>query len=187
MDLTFIKSYLHGDKKQLITNILAVESVVCFCFVICSFIVGNTSNVGFNCVLTGFLNVAFIIGSYYVTHQSKSPIAVGFLIGVSAMMTILSFMTAVYWGQLSRCEKVSYSVAHYSCTNRGAYAAVCTFSVFLFLIQVAFTAIITVFRGDFITAESSSYQDISSSSTHPYDVPGATSQFTPQSVASADL
>jgi hypothetical protein len=77
MDITLIKSYLvNGNKKDLLHAAILVEGVITFAFVISSFVVAGTANAGFNCVLTGFLNIAFIAGSYYVIENSKAPIAV---------------------------------------------------------------------------------------------------------------
>jgi uncharacterized membrane protein HdeD (DUF308 family) len=78
MDLNFLTNYLHGDKKQLMTIIIAVEAVVAGCFAICSWVVAGTANNGFNVVLVGLLNIAFVVGSYYVIKSSKVPLAVMF-------------------------------------------------------------------------------------------------------------
>lgn len=74
-----IKSYLHGNKQELLLNAVSVEAVLTFCFVICSFVVAATANAGFNCVLTGLLNMAFVAGSYFVLKNSRAPIAVSIL------------------------------------------------------------------------------------------------------------
>jgi hypothetical protein len=66
------------------------------------------------------------------------------------MMTLLNFMTAVYWGELSHCKKVVSTTAGYTCSNREAYAAVCAFAVFLFLTQGLFTICLVMWRGEFI-------------------------------------
>lgn len=71
-----LKAQLQGNKQELLVNIVKVEAVITFALVICSFVVAATANAGFNCVLTAFLNVAFIGGSYYVLKNSKAPIAV---------------------------------------------------------------------------------------------------------------
>lgn len=197
---TLIGNFASADKKDVMKLIIFVEAVATFAFVICSFVVAGTANVGFNCVLTGFLNIAFVAGSYYVINNSKSPIAIGFLIGTSGMLTILSFMTAVYWGQLSRCDEYysAYNITQYTCANKAAYGAVCAFSVILFLLQGAFTVVVVIARGDLIN-ETGLYDDISSnmhnqnqsSSQHvnnvfPYEFQrGATSTFDPP--PSADL
>ncbi len=98
------------------------------------------------------------------------------------MMTFLNFMTAIYWGQLSRCESLSYSIAQYSCSNRSAYAAVCAFSVFLFLLQGFFTVGVILWRGELIN-EAGGYDEISNS--NPYDASGPMSY--PSAAPSADL
>ncbi len=71
-----IKAQLQGNKQELLLNIVKVEAVITAALVICSFVVAATANAGFNCVLTGFLNAAFVAGSYYVLKNSKAPIAV---------------------------------------------------------------------------------------------------------------
>lgn len=78
------------------------------------------------------------------------------------MMCALIFLTSVYWGQLSKCDKLSYSISQYSCSNRIAYGAVCAFAVLMFLIQFAFTTALILWRGDLIS-EAGLYDDISSS------------------------
>lgn len=188
MDL--IKSYLNaGNKQELFIAAIALEGVFTFCFVICSFVVASTANAGFNCVLTGLLNVALVGGSYHVIKTSKAPIAVGFLIGSSAMITILNFMTAIYWGNLSKCEVISDDLAGYSCDNSSAYGAVSAFAVLLFLIQSIITSGLIIFRNELIN-ETGLYDDISTSSTHaptfPYETPTAPGQFA-QPAPSADL
>mmetsp|Transcript_28505 Transcript_28505/g.39252 ORF Transcript_28505/g.39252 Transcript_28505/m.39252 type:complete len:190 (+) Transcript_28505:2-571(+) len=189
MDITFIKSFLAtGNKKDFLHAAIVLQGVITFAFVISSFVVAGTANAGFNCVLTGFLNAAFTAGAYYVVENSRAPIAVGFLIGSSAIMTVLNLMTAVFWGQLSKCEAVSWYIAQYSCNHKTAYGAVCTFAVLLFLVQLIFTAALTFWRGEIIN-ETGLYDDISSSSSHPasqpYETVHSTGKYpTPQS---ADL
>jgi hypothetical protein len=107
---------------------------------------------------------------------------IGFLIGSGAMMTLLNFMTAIYWGQLSWCETIPTSVSHYSCSSRFAYSAVSFFSVVIFFLQGAFTAAVGMWRTELMN-DSAGYDEISAHSTHsnPYETPaGAFS-------ASADL
>ncbi len=74
MDL--LKSYLNGNKQELFVGVIFAEAVFTFAFVVCSFVVSTTANAGFNCVLTGLLNIAYIGGSYHVVKSSKAPIAV---------------------------------------------------------------------------------------------------------------
>lgn len=76
---SFIRSYQHGNKHELLMGVAGLEAIFTIGFVISSFVVAGTANAGFNCVLTGFLNVAFIAGSYYVLKKSKAPIAVSLI------------------------------------------------------------------------------------------------------------
>ena len=83
------------------------------------------------------------------------------------MICALNFLTAVSWGQLSKCQKISYSVDHYSCSNRVAYGSVCAFAVLLFLVQFAFSIASILWRGDLIS-EVGLYDDISAGSGATY-------------------
>lgn len=74
--LDLLRSYLNGNKLDLLVVGIAFEALCIIPFVICSFVVADTANAGFNCVLTGFLNIAFAAGSYHVLVNSKAPIAV---------------------------------------------------------------------------------------------------------------
>jgi hypothetical protein len=72
-----IKEILKGGNKQnLLMGLIAIETIITFAFVVSCFVVSSTANAGFNAVLTAFLNVAFVGGSYYVLKKSKAPIAV---------------------------------------------------------------------------------------------------------------
>ena len=67
-----------ATKQELLLYTIYLEAFFTFPFIICSFVVAGTANAGFNCVLTGLLNVALVGGSYYVIKNSKAPIAVRF-------------------------------------------------------------------------------------------------------------
>lgn len=164
------------DKKQTLIAGSAACAFFSFPFLVCSFVVAGTANAGFNAILTTILNIAFAGESYYIVKNSKTPIAVrmsqiislnaysfvqvGFLIGSSVMMTLLNFMTAIFWGQLSHCEKVSVTVAQYSCGNRAAYAALCSFAVFIFVTQFLYSVAVILWRGELIS-EAGAYEEIS--------------------------
>ncbi len=76
MDVDAIRKVLAGNKSDLLMAVVGLEGIVTFAFVICTFAVATTANAGFNVVLTGFLNIGFIAGSYHVIRKSKAPIAV---------------------------------------------------------------------------------------------------------------
>jgi len=176
-----------GDRKQTFTLIIAGEGFLALPLTICCFVVAGTANAGFNAVLTALLNIAFIAGSYYVVNNSKTPIAIGFLIGASVMITLLNFMMSVYWGQLSKCQVLSSSVAQYSCSNPDAYGAVCAFSVMMFLVNVAFTSLMIMWRGELISDVGAydAYDNLPTGSSHGG---GVASPYEPSKAAqSADL
>ena len=87
---------------------------------------------------------------HYVIDQ------IGFLIGSTTMIALLNLMTAIYWGQLSGCKGIGGTLAGYSCNNTDAYGAVSAFASLLFIVDVAFTAALVVWRDDFIEDSSAS-------------------------------
>ncbi|GAB5029846.1 Hypothetical protein NocV09_00104580 [Nannochloropsis oceanica] len=112
------------DHEKLITAGLLLQGVFVLCYTICSFVVASTANMGFNAVLTALLYIFYVAGTYHVLQRSKMPLAIGFVLGVSVMITFLSLMTAIFWGQLSNCSPGYYDVKRYSCTVAGAVATV---------------------------------------------------------------
>ncbi len=92
--------------------------------------------------------------------------------GCSAVIAFLSLLTAVYWGQLSKCETVSSSVAQYSCSQRIAYAFVCVFASILFVMQTVWTVCLVKWRGELIN-EIGLYDDIGGTSNAFPGIPGS--------------
>jgi hypothetical protein len=109
---------------------------------------------------------------------------VGFLIGVSGMMSVLSLMTAVYWGQLSKCEVVKNDISQYSCTQKVGYGAVSAFASLLFIVQSVFFGALIAWRGEIIEDDGGggsfggSYGDLRpfSDSSGKYDTVSTSSQ-----------
>jgi len=122
---------------------------------ITSLAVSDTPNAGFNIVLTSLLFELFTLGGLYVLTKSQSPVAVGFLLGVGTMMTIMGLMTAIYWGQLSGCTQILNSIdissdviSQYACNHKGGYRAICIFSTLLFLLSGGFTGLLAVCKDE---------------------------------------
>ena len=61
---------------------------------------------------------------------------VGGVMGAGVMISFLTFMTSIFWGQLSFCEIVTESISHYSCEHKMAYSVTCFFATVMFLFQV---------------------------------------------------
>lgn len=102
-------------------------------------------------------------------------------------MSVLNFMTAIYWGQLSRCTG---NILNY-CTNPAAYRAVSAFSVLIFLLQSAVCAAIVLWRNELISEEGGLYDDVSGGSSQPHLAGGAYEHLKgspyPSATTSADL
>ena len=136
-----------GEKHdKLMLGLLGI-SVFTFALLICSFVVAGTANAGFNIIMSSFLNIGFIMGGYHVVKNSKTPIAIGFLIGCASGLSVLNFTNGVYWGQLSHCDRSVGGSTQYSCTNPTAYGAVSAFSVLLFVSQAIMACFLVAWRG----------------------------------------
>jgi uncharacterized membrane-anchored protein YitT (DUF2179 family) len=119
---------------------------------------------GFNVVLTALLNIVFIIGSYFVIRNHRTQfsvrneflsaphlrVQVGVLVGVSMMMTIISLMTAVFWGQLSNCDPVPEEIEQYSCSQPTAYGVVSALAAMLFVVQIIFSGALIVWKSEVV-------------------------------------
>mmetsp|Transcript_25546 Transcript_25546/g.43082 ORF Transcript_25546/g.43082 Transcript_25546/m.43082 type:complete len:224 (-) Transcript_25546:72-743(-) len=153
-----------SDKRQILQLSLIVQSLFVFCFSITAFLVSSTANAGFNVVLNAFLNVGFVGGSFYAV-KAKAPIAIGFLIGVTMMMAMLDLMTAIYWGNLSHCTKITDEVLEqYSCQNRTTYQAVCVFASILCILKTVFVVALVKWH-QLLIDETGVYGNISQDST----------------------
>eukprot|EP00981_Chlorochromonas_danica_P000040 scaffold26_cov159-Ochromonas_danica.AAC.3 len=133
------------SKQDILLGVVIFQAICAVPFLICSIVVSGTANAGFNCVLTSFLNIAYVAGAFFVVRNSKAPIA--------------NLMTAIYWGQLSHCKQVNRSIAQYSCSNPTAYGAVSAFASLLFIAQTALVAIIVIWRA-YLIQEVSTYVGI---------------------------
>jgi hypothetical protein len=171
------RELLSGQRESLVKATMLC-GVLCFPFAICAFVVAGTANAGFNVVLTAFIQIAFQSGAYYVLNMlpTRSSMMVGFLIGCSAMLTLMMLMCAIYWGQLSNCEKMREDINQYSCDNPTGYGAVCFFGSLLFIIQVFFTYGLVIWRDEITSLEESNYNSLPSTIGHgiesPYDEHG---------------
>jgi len=79
------------------------------------------------------------------------------------MVTLLNFMTCIYWGQLSHCTVYTDDdivLQQYSCDNKTAYGATSVFASFLFLLQACYSFAIYMWRGELIS-EVGLYDEIS--------------------------
>ena len=144
--LALFVSPLPRDKLILLLGVLGALS---FGLTLCAFAVAETANAGFNILFSSFMNVAAIVGTYHVLRTSKTPIAIGFLIGVWSALAALNLMNCVYWAQLSRCtvEDADTDLAQYTCTSPYTYAAVSALSALMAATQTVTAALTAAWRG----------------------------------------
>jgi hypothetical protein len=66
------------------------------------------------------------------------------------MMTIISLMTAVFWGQLSNCDPVPEEIEQYSCSQPTAYGVVSALAALLFVVQIIFLGALIVWKCEIV-------------------------------------
>lgn len=150
--------------RNVLICLAAIMVVFTLPFMICSFVVASTANAGFNVVLTGLLMIIWECGSIWLMNKGPQAMSHGFLIGVSFVMFFLTFMTAIYWGQLAACD-TSYNgdLSQYTCTNISAMQGVCAFAVLMWIMEWPFLVLIIQHRNTII--KETSYDDIGAGGT----------------------
>lgn len=80
-------------------------------------------------------------------------------------MAFLNLTTAIYWGQLSQCDRsLNEKAPQYSCEDTTAYGAVAAFASMLFTIQLMLTVVMFLWRGDLIS-EKDVFEGVSNTSS----------------------
>jgi hypothetical protein len=100
---SFISHLMYAERRQLLTYGVYVQAGILIPLTLTSFSVSGTANFGFNAIFILLLNIGFVAGAHHLVEKGGSPIAIGFLIGVSSMLTCINFMGSIFWGQLSGC------------------------------------------------------------------------------------
>ena len=138
------ESALVNPKKAMNLNlVLQLCASVCFCLT--SIFLRHFSNVGFQLIITALANLTFCVGAFYVINRQPDSMSVGACLGSGIVISVLSLITAVYWGELSKCEEIDVSIRKYTCDNKAAMRVMCFFAVLLFIFQVSNdTAIMTL-------------------------------------------
>lgn len=128
-------SALVNPKKAMNLNlVMQLGASVCFCLT--SVFLRHFSNVGFQLLITALANLTFSMGAFYVINRQPDSMSVGACLGSGVVISILSLITAVYWGELSKCQEVDVSIRKYTCDSRSAMRVMCAFAVVLFMLQV---------------------------------------------------
>lgn len=146
---TWINDLLLHRKMTLI-KLTYVMGALSIPFVLCAFMVGGTSNNGFNVVVTSLMTLTFAGGAYFLlkVRESCEPLQYGFLVGCSTVMTMQVLMSAIFWGQLANCDTQAKEVAQYTCDSPATYSLVSLLASLLFIFQSIFTAACVLWRDD---------------------------------------
>jgi len=161
-------TFFSWDPQTLLDALLAVNFLLSAIFLLCAFLVSSTANAGLVAVMSGFIFLAYPIWAYVATHSYKTHVAVGAALGSGTLCVFVSLMTIVFWGQLSVCEKISYTIRKYSCSNKIAYRAVCMLAILIFIAQLLFVLFLAHFRS-VVLKEMLEYEQLSNDDTTPID------------------
>ena len=134
-----VDSTLVNPKKTININLVA-QLAVASCICLTSIFLRHFSVVGFQLLITGLGNVLFALGSFWIVNKKPDSLSVGAALGSGVVISFVSLITAVYWGELSRCEVVDVAIRKYTCESKGAMRSLCLFSVMLFFLQVLLTS-----------------------------------------------
>lgn len=99
----------------------------------------ETPYVGFNAALTAGVDVVFTFVAIVILNKTPSAFSIGFLVGSSLVVLVLSFQGAIFWG-LS---------AHQNARKNASYAA-CTIHTLIFIIQAVVTTVVVKSKEDVI-------------------------------------
>ena len=89
--------------------------------------------------LTCWHTYIYIAFYWKIFHIKYILSKIGVLMGLSVGLIFLSLMTAIFWGQLSDCKEIAFTVSAYSCSHRNAMKSISVFSSFSFIVEVSKT------------------------------------------------
>lgn len=140
------------DEPQYMRNVLSglsgIMLVFTAAFFICALVVASIDNAGFNVVLTGLLLCVWEVGAMWLLKRGPHETSLGFLIGVTVVISLITIMTAIYWGQLAGCDTDSDGdYDQYSCNNKSAMRGVAAFASIIWVLQLPFTYLLVQRRG----------------------------------------
>ena len=95
----------------------------------------------------GFVFVFIIPVLYHLLRSSSDHFTYGISIGITSVLSIITFQYAVFWGEYSHCTNINPTDAHQDvhrmshklgvdCHNRHAMSAVCVFASCLFTLHI---------------------------------------------------
>ena len=115
-------------------------------FLILGFVVANTANETVPLFASASVFISFPLWSYYVIHRLPTHVTVGASLGAGLLLVFISLQNAMFWGSLSVCQKVNYSIKQYSCNSKVTYRGLCIVSILLVLAHLVFVVLLAQFR-----------------------------------------
>ena len=92
------------NHKDLIDGTLYFQTVVCFCYMISSFVVASNIYAGFDAVVLGLVYAGFIVTTYYGVRFTPSRTFYGAVLGGAIILCFMSLQSSIFWGQYAHCE-----------------------------------------------------------------------------------
>ncbi|CAN0537263.1 unnamed protein product [Ectocarpus sp. 12 AP-2014] len=136
------------DEPQYIRNVLSglsgIMLVFTAAFFMCALVVASIDNAGFDVVLTGLLLCVWEVGAMWLLKRGPHDTSLGFLIGVTLVLNVITLMTAIYLGesasgsrkgQLAECDSdYDGDYDQYWCTNKSAMRGVAAFASIIWVL-----------------------------------------------------
>ena len=128
-----VKNKIHDtaqDPLQLCNSNLSLQFVFALCFAITSCAVFHEDNpgAGFFLFLVNITELFFVVSSQRVLNQNvpkhlmpnhrRYEMLYFAMLGCDFICSLISLMTAVYWGQSANCESPPYKIRYFQCGNK---------------------------------------------------------------------
>lgn len=150
---------------RVVNALLLLQAACAFSFFICACVVAGTPNAGSNAMLSAMGNFVLLALVAKAVNMGTDATLSGICLGAGAVTALSNFMTAIYWGQLSECEKAEIAIEQFVCENKPAYGAVSAFATLLFLLQSGTCALLWLWKDSLLQYSQGpmEYDDLSAS------------------------
>jgi hypothetical protein len=124
-------------------------------FLFSSFFVASNSYGGFYAVFLGLIAILVTSMSWYGIRRKINRTTYGAVLGAASIFVIVYLQSAIFWGQYSACESSSdrRRLTGVECNHVSAMRAVCAFSVFLFLFEIVYVAILLKYKNEILGSD----------------------------------
>ena len=144
-------SYASYTFNEVLNAVLQGECVCVFSYIISSLFLLSHSYAGFTTFVYGLV-LAASIGLKFYSLRAKDRVLYGAMLGVVTLLVVMTLQQAIFWGQSSGCTKtgVRRALLGVECNQVGAMRSVCTFSVFMFLLECLFLVLVLRHKDDLL-------------------------------------